>query len=259
MGYQKIESLCVSWWSWLLVVFIFSSSCSIDRKAVPRRWRIRVKLRLPSLFRNKKIISRTKPRRRSLSTGRSVFRCMTKKKKGWDKGTASKHAMLLCWPDERAIGDNKNERRFSQPPRMKKNLILLSRRSTGQISMLCSKTASAALGPIIHQGRIPADARFFLARRWKSIWRTSGGYSLKRGPLTQSWWKRRRSQWTSREELHEEGSPSAIKEGEIEEMISSILLSLPSNCRGGYHIPHAWLWWGAFQTPVGEEQLCSVQ
>jgi len=46
-------------------------------------------------------------------------------------------------------------------PRMKKNLILLSRRSTGQISMLCSKTASAALGPIIHQGRIPADARFF--------------------------------------------------------------------------------------------------
>ena len=42
------------------------------------------------------------------------------------------------------------------------------------------------------------------------------------GPLTQSFWKRRRSQFTSREELHEEGSPSAIKEGEIEEMISSI-------------------------------------
>lgn len=47
-----------------------------------------------------------------------------------------------------------------------------------------------------------------------------------RGPLTQSFWKRRRSQFTSREELHEEGSPSAIKEGDIEEMISSVVSSL---------------------------------
>lgn len=32
MGSQKIEELCLSWWSWLLVVLIFSSSCSIDQK-----------------------------------------------------------------------------------------------------------------------------------------------------------------------------------------------------------------------------------
>ena len=50
MGDQKIESLCVSWWSLLLVVWSFfladSYSCSIDQKhpAAPLRFRIRFSL-----------------------------------------------------------------------------------------------------------------------------------------------------------------------------------------------------------------------
>lgn len=108
MGYQKIESLCASWWSWLLVVFLFSSSCSIDQKAVPRRFLIRVKA--PSLFRQKKRRSRTNSNKKpELLEKGEVFSVLWRRRR---KGsttvrTASKHARLLCWPDERAIGDKR--------------------------------------------------------------------------------------------------------------------------------------------------------
>jgi len=131
---------------------------------------------------------------------------MTKKKKGWAGSTRVPQASIQC-----SSADLMKEPSVTTTLRLElkaKNLILLSRRSTGQISMLCSKTA----GPWTNHSPRPhpcgCQVLFFFSEEIEIDNEDKWWLQLeKKGPLTQSFLKRIRSPFTSREELHEEGEP----------------------------------------------------